>query len=111
VTAVILVGDSIVTLVAGTVPMLTVAPSAKLVPTIVITVPPNVLPAGGAIEEIPTADGAVGPPPHETEIASQRTPPSNPVKSARRTWKLYRASAGHDAGALAIHNGTWLKYR
>jgi hypothetical protein len=50
--------------------MLTVAPSAKLVPTIVIAVPPNVLPVGGAIEEIPTADGAVGPP-HETEIASQ----------------------------------------
>jgi hypothetical protein len=83
VTAVILVGDSIVTPVAGTVPMLTVAPSAKLVPTIVIAVPPNVLPVGGAIEEIPTADGAVGPL-HETEIASQRTP-SNPVNTARRT--------------------------
>ena len=82
-TAVILVGDSIVTAVAGTVPMLTVAPAAKLVPTIVIAVPPNVLPVGGAIEEIPTADGAVGPP-HETAIASHVTL-SNPVNTARRT--------------------------
>ena len=106
-TAVILVGDSIVTPVAGTVPMLTVAPAAKLVPTIVMAVPPNVLPVGGAIEEIPTADGAVGPP-HETEIASQVTP-SNPVNTARRTWKLYRAPYGRSRGALAIHNGTWLK--
>ena len=60
-TAVILVGDSIVTPVAGTVPMLTVVPVPKLVPTIVIAVPPNVLPDGGVMEEIPTADGAVGP--------------------------------------------------
>ena len=103
-TAVILVGDSIVTPVAGTVPMLTVAPSAKLVPTIVIVVPPNVLPAGGVIEEIPTADGVVGPP-HETEIARHRTP-SNSVNTARRIWKLYRPPPARAVGALAIHNGT-----
>jgi hypothetical protein len=83
VTAVILVGDSIVTPVAGTAPMLTVAPSAKLVPTIVIAVPPNVVPVGGAMEEMPTADGAVGPP-HETKLASQRKP-SNSVNTVRRT--------------------------
>jgi len=83
VTAVILVGDSIVTPVAGTVPMLTVVPSAKLVPTIVIAVPPNVLPAGGEIEEIPTVDGLVGPA-HERAIARQKTP-SNPVNTGCRT--------------------------
>jgi hypothetical protein len=96
VTAVILVGDSIVTPVAGTVPMLTVVPAAKLVPTIVIAVPPNVLPDGGVMEEIPTADGAAGPL-HEREIASPRTP-SNPVNTARRTWKLYRALTAQSAG-------------
>jgi hypothetical protein len=110
VTAVILVGDSTVTLVAGTVPTLTVAPAAKLVPTIVIGVPPNVLPAGGAIEEIATADGPVGPPPHEIESASQRRP-GNPVNTGRRTWKLYRAPKVHDRDALVIARGTWLKYR
>jgi hypothetical protein len=109
VTAVILVGDSTVTLVAGTVPTLTVAPAAKLVPTIVIDVPPKVLPVGGAIEDIATADGPVGPP-HATEIASQRRL-GKPVNRGRRTSKLYRAPKGHGPDALVIESGTWLEYR
>jgi hypothetical protein len=67
--------------------MLTVVPATKFVPTIVISVPPNVLPVCGAIDEIPIPDGPVAPPPHEVNIANQRKTASL-VKAEHRTTKL-----------------------
>src|SRR5262245_20044242 len=87
--AVILVAESTVTLVAGTAPTLTVVPSVKLVPTIVISVPPKVLPVDGATDEIPIPEGPVELPLHDTKSARPRKTVSL-VNRTDPTTELYR---------------------
>src|SRR5690242_15755337 len=76
--AVIVVGFVTCTLVAATPPMVTVAPAAKLRPTIVTAVPPSVVPLGGAIEvtagAVSPGVGPFGPlSPHEPSATAAQT--------------------------------------